>query len=301
MAKAWLRKCLKMIAALLASLMIAVPIYVYRFGPDHVVRWSLVVAAPFFALATFEFLRDAGRLKGFFARRSFNGMLFAALICTLPSFLGNIIGLILSPEYVVGLQYGMYVGLLTRTRYATLDRPDSPNLGYWKVNSAIFGLLFWAIVFWGRGHSRAALIEAFVTALSYCAGLWLGLLLGNHVNLWIEALKPTFEILRRMGRPLVAFAVGYLTIIVLFATFYAALLRVDAPGSFAGVPSEPGFAVPLYFSLVTATTVGYGDIAPRSVLARSLTGVEVLTAIAWTLVVFAVLVIQLSKSEGKDT
>ena len=37
------------------------------------------------------------------------------------------------------------------------------------------------------------------------------------------------------------------------------------------------------------------------VLARSLTGVEVLTAIAWTLVVFAVLVIQLSKSEGKDT
>jgi hypothetical protein len=59
----------------------------------------------------------------------------------------------------------------------------------------------------------------------------------------------------------------------------------------------------LYFSLVTATTIGYGDIISHSASARTLVGVESLVSLAWTLVVFAALSVQFAnqaKSERND-
>jgi hypothetical protein len=65
--------------------------------------------------------------------------------------------------------------------------------------------------------------------------------------------------------------VTYLLAAVAFAYLYE-ILELFQPGSFSGVPAganpqELGDAL-LYFSLVSLTTVGYGDIVPASSLAR---------------------------------
>lgn len=134
-------------------------------------------------------------------------------------------------------------------------------------------------------------------ALVYLGGLWLGLMLGNNVNQWIVALRPTFRLLRRMGRTLVAFAVGYLAIVTIFSTLFAAVWRLAGAESFAGLPASPTMPTFMYFSLVTATTVGYGDIVPKSAPARSLTGLESIASLAWTLVVFAALAVRFASPE----
>jgi hypothetical protein len=65
--------------------------------------------------------------------------------------------------------------------------------------------------------------------------------------------------------------VAYLLAAVAFAYLYE-ILELFQPGSFSGIPDgtnpqELGDAL-LYFSLVSLTTVGYGDIVPVSGLAR---------------------------------
>jgi len=67
----------------------------------------------------------------------------------------------------------------------------------------------------------------------------------------------------------------YMLIGVLWALLYA-LIETVYPGSFsfAGAKDRSGF---LYFSFVTLTTTGYGDLLPVSVQARSLAILETIT------------------------
>ena len=285
----WPGKSIKLIGTLLASLFLNLPIDLYRNGRNNVVVLGFAIITPFVGVAVLEFLRHAGRLQKFLAQRSFDGMLLRTFVCTLPSFVGNVLAAVWSPLYSGGLQFGMLVGLLTVAPYATLDRPHVTDLRYWIKSGVALALAWGGTVYFVGGRSTAALINASATALVYLAGLWLGLMLGNNVNRWIVALKPSFQLLRRMGRTLMAFAVGYLAIVTVFATLFAAVWRLAGPDSFAGLQVRPTMPTFMYFSLVTATTVGYGDIVPQSALARSLTGLESIVSLAWTLVVFAAL------------
>ena len=75
---------------------------------------------------------------------------------------------------------------------------------------------------------------------------------------------------------MMAGASEYILIGVLWAFFYI-LIEAAYPGSFnfAGAKMDRlGF---LYFSFVTLTTTGYGDVLPVSVQARSLAILEMLT------------------------
>ena len=56
----------------------------------------------------------------------------------------------------------------------------------------------------------------------------------------------------------------YLLIGIMWAGVYAILESVS-PGSFSGTA---GSVDPIYFSFVTLTTVGYGDVAPLTILSR---------------------------------
>jgi hypothetical protein len=71
--------------------------------------------------------------------------------------------------------------------------------------------------------------------------------------------------------------VTYLLAAVAFAYVFE-ILELFQPGSFSGIPDyasaqELGDAL-LYFSLVSLTTVGYGDITPMSGVARPLAALE---------------------------
>lgn len=87
-------------------------------------------------------------------------------------------------------------------------------------------------------------------------------------------------------------ACGYFLIAMAYSTLYRMLLLFDpraiahaaAPGGWAG-PADIG-----YFSFVTLTTLGYGDMAPVNPHARSLAALEAATGVLYVATLIAWLV-----------
>lgn len=68
----------------------------------------------------------------------------------------------------------------------------------------------------------------------------------------------------------------YLLIGIAWAELYQLLHGFD-PGSFSGIEEQEGHALSwrfLYFSFVTLTTLGYGDVLPLTIYAQTLTAAE---------------------------
>jgi voltage-gated potassium channel len=80
---------------------------------------------------------------------------------------------------------------------------------------------------------------------------------------------------------------GYLLIGMVFAFFYNALEEAQV---LAFQTDDPGFHTFLYFSLVTLTTLGYGDIVPITAQAKALTSMEAVIGQFYLAVVVARLV-----------
>ncbi|ODR99272.1 hypothetical protein AUC68_04525 [Methyloceanibacter methanicus] len=87
--------------------------------------------------------------------------------------------------------------------------------------------------------------------------------------------------------------VAYLFLAVAFAYLYGIIEHIQ-PGSFAGLPTGAGRErldeALIYFSLVTLTTVGYGDIVAVSGPARPLAGLEAACGTLYVAVMIARLV-----------
>lgn len=82
----------------------------------------------------------------------------------------------------------------------------------------------------------------------------------------------------------------YLVIGILFSSFYG-LIEYFEPGSFAiasGVPVT--WQRLLYFSYITLTTVGYGDITPVKFYAQSFASFEAVTGVLFTVILLSRLV-----------
>lgn len=91
----------------------------------------------------------------------------------------------------------------------------------------------------------------------------------------------------------------YLLLALLWGAAYALVARLD-PGSFVGVApaNQPlhGFDS-VYFSIITLTTIGYGDISPASGPARMLAMLEAVTGTMYMAVMVARLVAVYSSEE----
>ncbi|MYA64780.1 MAG: hypothetical protein F4139_13170 [Gemmatimonadetes bacterium] len=115
-------------------------------------------------------------------------------------------------------------------------------------------------------------------------------LLGRAATTWLQPRLQVYsrlaEYLRAMWVPIGGFAVGYLTIIVLFGGFYGTLERFS-PGAFAGVEAGTGITDWLSFSFFTALGQDFLTMAPSSVGARLLVGVHLIFSAGWAVVLFA--------------
>jgi len=95
----------------------------------------------------------------------------------------------------------------------------------------------------------------------------------------------------------------YMILGFIWAFIYTALITLS-PGSFSletiGLSDMDRFAEMLYFSFVTITTLGYGDISPVSQLARSVTVLEAITGQIYLAVILARLVgMQISEKDSR--
>ncbi|MFV0333201.1 MAG: potassium channel family protein [Tropicimonas sp.] len=98
------------------------------------------------------------------------------------------------------------------------------------------------------------------------------------------ALLATFRILMRRGRgdldTLLGAIFGYLLLGLTWALLY---VHIDLwqPGAFALPEGSEVWSSMLYYSLVTLTTVGYGDITPLSPAARMAAGFEAVVGVLY--------------------
>jgi voltage-gated potassium channel len=82
-------------------------------------------------------------------------------------------------------------------------------------------------------------------------------------------------------KPAFAFLTFYSMMVVLFATLYRLLGRLDDAPTFLidGIGRDPTFVESLYFSIVTVSTVGYGDIVPLTYAARIVVALQIVAGV----------------------
>ena len=110
---------------------------------------------------------------------------------------------------------------------------------------------------------------------------------------WLS-LRMAVHVMRNRGRSkgvdIAWIGATYLLTAISFALLHAVVFDHD-PGAYS-LPAQAswfGLGTALYFSIVTITTTGYGDIAPVSGLARTAVSVEILTGLLYQVVIFSLL------------
>ncbi len=94
----------------------------------------------------------------------------------------------------------------------------------------------------------------------------------------------------------------YLLLGLVWATLYLLVLEF-VPGSFHGLESkgwEENFSEAVYFSYVTLTTLGYGDISPALPLSRVLVFMEAIVGMFYMAIVVATLVGAATSNSSKS-
>ena len=188
----------------------------------------------------------------------------------------------------------LMAGLLTHRREGWRDaRAPRPLILGAAAPVALFAFLMaTGTLEEGRGLTGLNLVLEIAYGLAYsmvaipaCA-----FLLGRAATAWLRPRLQVYgrlaEYLRAMWVPIGGFAVGYLTIIVLFGGFYGTLERFS-PGAFAGVEAGAGIADWLSFAFFTALGQDFLTMAPSSVGARLLVGVHLIFSAGWAVVLFA--------------
>jgi len=156
-------------------------------------------------------------------------------------------------------------------------------------------LLFLVVAFVGRGGT---------TWLDVWALRPMSLALWTVVALLAAASALRFALGARVvdREHLYAGLSAYLLAGIFFGVFYWVLERTWA-GSFAipGEGAQSNFSLPvtIYYSFVTLTTLGYGDIVPRSEMARGLAIMEAVAGQLYVAVMIARLVSLYAAGEGK--
>ncbi|MEM9282926.1 MAG: potassium channel family protein [Verrucomicrobiota bacterium] len=152
-------------------------------------------------------------------------------------------------------------------------------------------------------NSKKALVPYIILALTSLVAEWLVVSPfsslaqlfchgGASFYLFREVLKHSFF---RSGVPyadrLIAGVSGYL-LLGIFSFIFSSVLQQFQPGAYLDqITSEPPvIADQLYFSFMTLTTVGYGDIVPRTPFAKVLVTLTSLSGVLYLAVFISVLV-----------
>ncbi len=152
----------------------------------------------------------------------------------------------------------------------------------------------WLVAFGGSIKSLLLAMSSVSTIVMVGLFFWAGATVGHRLIrpglLELGRVRPYLGV---MQWPVVGFAVGYLLIVLWFAGLFSSVYHAHPANSFAvagNATQHATWGTFLYFSFMTISTLGYGDIHPSSALTQALTSIEVFVGIGWTVVVFAAVV-----------
>jgi voltage-gated potassium channel len=90
-----------------------------------------------------------------------------------------------------------------------------------------------------------------------------------------------FQRMSRLAIPAFAFLTFYALLVIVFASIFSIVSQFSTGDHFrvGSVTRALSFSEAMHFSIVTISTVGYGDIVPASNIARLLTSIEVICGV----------------------
>jgi voltage-gated potassium channel len=172
---------------------------------------------------------------------------------------------------------------ITGVIHARRTRPHEhlPRLRRWVPGTLAVGTVSFAVPVFGLGANAqglALLASMTVIAMFVFAAARDVVLLQMDIALIFESVTARVH---RLVMPLVAFLTVYALLLVVFACLFRIAERSTGQPQLAlhGTPIHASFTDALYFSVITLSTVGYGDISPVGPLARALAAFEVVTGL----------------------
>ena len=164
-----------------------------------------------------------------------------------------------------------------------------PRLTIWFLGALAVGAASFALPrlqLDGREQGFALLGSMAVITLFVIASVRDVVLVMIDVAMVFEGVAARLD---RLIRPMIAFLTFYALLVVVFACFYriADLTTPEPQFTLHAQPARISFVDSLYYSVATITTLGFGDIAPSSLLVRALTGLEVVSGVLMLLFGFS--------------
>lgn len=203
-----------------------------------------------------------------------NNFIFLTVGLVLLLFIGSVL------EYIPG-DYGPSIVQAATISFLMITAWGQKGQHNKFVINIAFILVMMMIVVAGRVLDMAGFNYAHLILL-LCFFIWMTKLLLYQV-LFTGAVD---------GNKIVGAICIYLLLAMIWAMLYL-LIAEALPGSFNGVPQASwleNFSTATYFSFVTITTLGYGDILPVSPLARFLVTMEAIVGVFYMAIVVASLI-----------
>jgi voltage-gated potassium channel len=111
-----------------------------------------------------------------------------------------------------------------------------------------------------------------------------------------------FQETARLLLPAFAFFTFYSLVVIIFGCIYRILDRFTVAPQFTvgGAPHEISFADALYFSIITVSTVGYGDVAPLGETVRVIVAIQILVGVVLLLFGFSEILVYTRERMRRD-
>ena len=147
----------------------------------------------------------------------------------------------------------------------------------WLLPLAAIGMLTFAVPDLAWGNEKESLVLLALMALVSLIVFFVSPSIASFLLLAGQMFEQFFDRVVGLVVPAFAFMTFYSLQVILFACLYR-IIHLYVPGNhfnFNGAPHDLGFSDSLYFSIVTMSTLGYGDIAPASQVVRALASIEI--------------------------
>ncbi len=169
--------------------------------------------------------------------------------------------------------YALYASMFVAGVWALTNEPG------WRMAALLTGVaVFAAGLVNSYATSRGATLAVYLTSIAY------------HAVIIVVLARYTFARREVMTEVILAATSLYLIIGSVFAAIYGLILWLEPGAIIASTGAEVQWQQLLYYSYVTLTTLGYGDILPVSFYAQAFAAFEAITGTLYTVLLLSRLV-----------